>query len=244
MKPYSSLLCFGLKPWSCSRWRECAGNAPCFSVSGFPKNLRCAFTLLEMLVVMVILAVLAAVSGPAISTLAGAGTVNRAVSDLEQMLELARLYAITQQTYVRVVIEETGTMVLPMCSADGTLQDSSAMGDASVWPALSRPLIFRDFAVTDGLNATKPDTSGDPTPSSTDIPAFIRSVPGFPSARFNAMVQFSPSGEASISSNAPVRFVKLGIDRREGGLGRNAAIVRISGTTGAIRVLRVEDGVQ
>lgn len=211
-----------------------------------------AFSLVELLVVIGIIAILSAALGPAISSLSSAGSVNKAVADLERTLDLARLYALTHQTFVRVAIAdvpgatEASTIVLVIAPSDGTLDAESKadMEDPAKWPALNRPLILKNFQINDALNATDPGTSTDALPSASDVASFSRKVPGVTASDFAACIQFNPSGQASVNKGVPARYVKIGVDKRDAQAGKNPFIIRMVGSTGAIRVLRKEDGVK
>lgn len=63
-----------------------------------------AFTVVELLVVVAIAAILAAVSIPALQGMNNAGRFNQAVSGVAGLLELARSQAIAQNTYAWVVL--------------------------------------------------------------------------------------------------------------------------------------------
>jgi len=215
-------------------------------------------SLIELLAVMALIAIMAVFTGPAIRAVSGAGTTNKAISDLSQSLEFARTYAMANRTFVRVALASVPaggdrllptTVVLPIYSADGSLDADGATGmaDAGIWPALDRPLVLEDFAVTDSLNAALPKTSQDAMPSESDITSFSRQLGGLGAVTFTEFVQFLPNGEARVIRDIPTRFIKLGYDRPKvpggsgTGLGANAFILRISGVTGNIQVLRGED---
>ena len=66
-----------------------------------------AFTLTELLVVVAIMGLLAALSIPAMQSMAGAGKFNQAVSGIAGLFELARSQAIAQNTYTWVVLYQT-----------------------------------------------------------------------------------------------------------------------------------------
>jgi prepilin-type N-terminal cleavage/methylation domain-containing protein len=218
------------------------------------------FTLIELLTVMTIVAILGAASMPALRALASAGNTNKAATGLSQTLELARVYAMANSTYVRVVISEmpagsgntTPTLVaLTLYSAEGS--GSGDMAKPEEWPSLGKPLVLHNLKMFDSLNANKPDTSLDVTPAGTNVKGtrladFTRRIAGLGSGNltFASTIQFSPSGEATVSEDEPARYIKIAIDQPVGqngstALEKNPVIVRLSGTNGSISVLRAED---
>ncbi|PTY06031.1 hypothetical protein DB346_01310 [Verrucomicrobia bacterium LW23] len=166
---------------------------------------------------------------------------------------MARTYAMANNTYVRVVMAKstygpygaTRLVILPIYSADGSLdQDSSTdMRDASKWPALSQAVVLDQMELSDTINAIAPDTQNDALPGDTasDIADFIRRAPGLGSAElpFNACVQFQPSGEARVSKGIPARYIRIAVDGSGAKAGRNPFILRVSGASGSVDVLRV-----
>jgi type II secretory pathway pseudopilin PulG len=227
----------------------------------FPRSVprRCvsAFSLLELLAVVSITMVLMVVSGPSISALSGVGGVNKAAADLAGALELARSQAMSRQTFVRValadiapgsVLPEGGVVVLVLSSADGTLvtADSASMSDSSLWPALGRPMVFRNLEIRDELNAGTPDTAHDSLPSGTNLTAGTpvrRVVSGLGEVSFTSVVQFDPTGQACVLKDIPARQVKIALDKRGALGGKNPVIIRLSGHSGGVRILRAGDGI-
>lgn len=224
-----------------------------------PQPYTSAFSLVELLVVISIALTMAVVSGPLIGSLTGAGSTNRAATDFARTLELARGYAMSHQTYVRLAIgdvpksaitPEGATVVLALFSADGTLTADSAtdMANETTWPILGRPLVLRHFEVRDALNASAPDTSDDMVPSDSNIAgadtALTRQVADLGSLEFRSFIQFQPNGQAYVERDTPARQVKLAVDRRGAAGGQNPFILRMSGSNGSVRVLRKEDGIQ
>lgn len=218
-----------------------------------------AFSLVELLAVLAITVVLATVSAPSISALSGAGDVNKAASDFAQTLEMARSYAMSRQTYVRVAIAdvapggaipEGGTVILSISASDGTLTADTAsdMADTGKWPSFGRPLVLRNFQVLDTLATTVPDTSADLTPSSSDIVTTAqplnRQVTGVGNLGFQTMVQFGPDGQAFVKKKMPARQIKIGLDKRGAQGKRNPFLLRLSGNNGRVHILRKEDGLQ
>jgi prepilin-type N-terminal cleavage/methylation domain-containing protein len=220
---------------------------------------RCqGFTLLELLSVVAVMAVLTGLSVPAFRALQASGGVGKAAVDLAKTLELARVHAMANGTYVRVVFSEIpesmersqpATVALVLVSANGS--DAGDMADVSEWRTLSSPLVLDNLKIFDSLDARQPDTGADVTPAGrndtgTRLGEFSRQVSGWGGLlRFNAFVQFSPSGEAGVSADQPARYIKIALDRPKPGvndqaLARNPFILRLSGTNGSINVLRAE----
>jgi len=217
---------------------------------------RQAFSLIELLVVIAVMALMAAMSGPVLSSLTGAKSVGRAASDLSDMLQVARAYAMANRTYVRVGFAQVSVanmgfpsnamVVWAFYAADGSLSNASAgdMADASKWPALSRPLILDRF-ISINVDSIAPNTVNDVVPTSSDIgPLTGRRINGLSvNPRFDGFVQFSPEGEARVVVDSPARQIKIALDRSNGESGKNPFILRISGSNGIIQVLRKGSGI-
>lgn len=215
---------------------------------------REAFSLIELLAVTAIVAMLGVVTLPAIQSLRGAGSVNRAIADLSGTLELARTHAMANRTYVRVLLApigpaegrlNPGTVALVVYSADGSSRNPD-MTDTTAWPMLSRPLILDNLAISDSIQgAGGLSTAADATPSGQNVPgdlmtAFPRAVPGVGTVQFSQVIQFGPSGEARVGFDQPARHIKLGIARpgESGPALENAFALRISGVNGSVNILR------
>jgi prepilin-type N-terminal cleavage/methylation domain-containing protein len=208
---------------------------------------RNGFSLIELLTVMAIIAILSALSGLAITSLHKAGAVTRASSDLVGVLELSRVYAMTHSTYVRVGLSETptgDTVVFPVYAVNGSL--GPVMTDSSQWPLVSKALILKEFKINDAIDGTTGPvtTSTDEVPSSTNIPSFERKVPGVEEpVEFASIIQFNPNGEARVIQETTARYIKIGMTRDSAGDDQNPFIVRLSGTSGFVDILRKEDGI-
>lgn len=209
-----------------------------------PLSRSAGFSLLELLLVIAIITVLTVFSGPAISSLSGAGSVNKTIGDLTGTVELARTYAMTHHTYVRIALGNSTvsgvnqTVVLCLYSANGST--TADVANTTSWPLMSKPLLLNKFVVTDSLNSSQPDTSLDVVPSQTTYSTISRTVPGMGSVSFTSFIEFNPSGEASVTSDGPARFIKIGMDKASPENGKNPFILRFSGITGTINVLRKE----
>ncbi len=199
------------------------------------------FSLVELLVVLAIISLLMALSGPAMQTIMTGDAVDKASSDLAQTLEQARVYAMAHSTYVRVgfgVLPTSASRPQPamvvMClySSDGSLD----VTDMSQWPTAISPLVLPNFGFSDALG-----TATDMTPDTTDISPATRMAGGHGMVTFNAWIQFNPSGTARVDAASPARFIKVPLDRPAAMAGKNPFVVRLEGLTGAVEVLRKEN---
>ena len=76
------------------------------------------FSLIELLVVIAVIAVMTALAIPAFNAVRGAGSLGKAASDISGTLQQARSYAMSQNTYVYVGLQEVDG-IQPTAS-DGT----------------------------------------------------------------------------------------------------------------------------
>lgn len=217
------------------------------------------FSLIELLAVMAIIVTLSAVSVPALQSVKGGSSINKAVSDLSSTLELARTHAMANRTYVRVLLSETpagGGQMLPQVIAQPIYSANGAsagdMADASQWPALGKPLVLENLQVFDTLEGNSPvDTSADVTPMGGNVQGTFmtpvsRQAGGKGLRSFTGVIQFSPTGEARVSFDEPARHIKIALDQpgagnANEGLKKNPFILRLSGINGSIRILRAGD---
>lgn len=206
-----------------------------------------AFSLAELLVVIGIMAVLTMLAGPAVSSMSGAGSVNKVIGDLSGAVQQARIQAISQHTYVRVALGQVSAsgvrvrpslVVLVIYSADGTLDAEGAadMSDMNKWPAVARALILENYTVNDSLGALD-----DSKPSESNIASFQRPIGAMGQVTFNSFIQFNPSGEARVVKAEPSHFIKIGVDRPAPQDGKNPFVLRLSGINGSINILRKEN---
>ena len=74
--------------------------------TAIPYHVTSAFTLVELLVVIGIMGLLMALAGPLLSSFKGSGDLNKASYDIQSLLEQARSYALANNTYVYVGLQE------------------------------------------------------------------------------------------------------------------------------------------
>lgn len=212
---------------------------------------------MEMMLVLSIITLLVAISGPALQGLSGAGTVNKAIDDLSSSIDYARTYAQAHNCYVRIALSQVpsgpggsstpATLVLILYPANGDI--STPMSTGGGWLPVNRMLILSNLLVNDGLNASSPNTSQDAYPSQSNIvnsaSSFTWPFPGIsPNPTFTACIQLTPLGEAQVLNGTPARYIKIAFDRPAPQNGRDPFILRLSGINGNVATLRKEDGIQ
>jgi prepilin-type N-terminal cleavage/methylation domain-containing protein len=217
---------------------------------------NCGFSLIEILSVIAIISLLATFSIPALQSLAGSASVNTAIGNLSGTFEMARSYAMSHRTYVRLGMTgvaagsahvNPSTLVAVIYSTDGSLANDTEndMNNESKWRQLNRPLILANLWVNDSLNAA--GTANDALPSGTDFEGFTRKAGDFGPQRFTSIIQFDPTGEARILKGQFARHIKVGIDQlQNSGMAvvtrnQNPFVLRLSGINGTISLLRKED---
>lgn len=220
-------------------------------------GVRAAFSLIELLTVIAIMSALAAVSVPAIQALKSSGGINKAIVESSQTLEYARVYAMSSHTYVRVGIGQSGvtgssampsTVLVVIYSVDGTLDADtvSGMTDTSKWRRLVKPVILDNLMTSSSLNVDMELNSTEYTsPDKTDIPSPVPfRVGGIGMVSCYSFIQFNPNGEARVVRGEPARFIDFAVDKPKPQNGRNPFVLRVSGLSGNISILRKGEGIQ
>ncbi|MBE7157094.1 MAG: prepilin-type N-terminal cleavage/methylation domain-containing protein [Rhodospirillales bacterium] len=103
--------------------------------AGFHRIRSCckqAFTLVELLVVIAVIAVLLAITKPVFNTIGGANTFPKALTDVSSALEQARAYAISNNTYVFFGIVEVDS------SVDSNQTQTAGTGRVAICVAASK----------------------------------------------------------------------------------------------------------
>lgn len=216
-----------------------------------------AFSLVELLTVVAIITVLAAASGPALQALKSSGGVNHAITETSRTLEYARIYAMSNHTYVRVGIGQTGAsgayltpslVMIAIYSVDGTLDadTTSNMTDLAKWRPLVKPVIMDNLSVSSSLTIDMSlDLSEYTSPDKTDVPHPVTFKAGDRgSVSITSFIQFSPNGEARVARGEPSRFIDLAVDKPGAQSGNNPFVIRLSGLNGNINILRKGEGIQ
>lgn len=188
-----------------------------------------AFSLVELLVVIALMTTAALLAGPALNAVSKAGDITKSTYDLAGVVQNARAYAITNNTYVWVGLfeenadsagnEGTGRVILStVASRDGSSLAPSTGGTSySLAPSQIIHIgklvklentHLKTFPAGTGSGATfdtRPPIAttaaqfGDQTP--TESIAQFQAFSGSTAYQFRKTIQFSPRGEACISGS-------------------------------------------
>lgn len=227
-------------------------HTPRTALAGRPRQK--AFSLIELLLVIGIIGLLASFSTSFIRAVSGAGSVNKAITDLSGTLELSRMYAMSNHTYVRVALGQVSSspsglkpvlVVIPLFSASGTIDatvdTAAAMEDPIKWPALTRPLMLDNLSINDSIAPSTPNS--DVIPSTSDIATINRKAGELGTVSFSSFIQFNPAGEAQVRRGEPTRYIKIGVERPAPQKDNNPFILRVSGVNGSVIILRKGEGI-
>lgn len=232
----------------------------------FSSRQQRAFTLVEMLVVISIVALLTAIAAPALMGPTSSGRMNQNLLELSGLLEQARQYAIAQNTYVWVAFapqtDKTGMKTLSVAlvaSNDGTdparpsswANSSYGAVPSAQFGLVSKIITLHQISLSDaGTFGTSVMPSLPATPAPISGPAnnvasnangfFNLQIPGTSSPQaFTEAVQFTPTGEVRNGSN-PVDLVELDWQPQKGTSvdTNNVAVIRVNGLTGESVIYR------
>ncbi|MBA3351181.1 MAG: prepilin-type N-terminal cleavage/methylation domain-containing protein [Blastocatellia bacterium] len=220
-----------------------------------------AFSLIELMVVIVIIAIMTALLVPAFNNINGSRGLTRAITDTSGMLEFARAQAMANRTYVYVGFVNTansdGNSELRMgavISIDGT--SSTAATNLRPLSKLVKIPNVQTTVYTD-LPQSVRDASTDPATGRSDqstnsdyVASSSFPTTGYLSGQFNdsafnscATIGISPQGEILHTSNSAAFFrttVSIGLVRTHGTsrVTNDGAIVSYYGGTGQMRITR------
>ena len=203
--------------------------------------------MIELLTVISIMMVIASLTAPALQSMKGAAGVDKAIGDLSGIVERARVYAMANNTYVRVAFGEVATtpdspspstVVITLYPVDGTLDADSAtdMADTSKWRSLDRALIINNLQINDDLGQ-----STDDKPSGSDIGNLQRRVGNLGIVSFKSFIQCNSGGETRVIKGEPSRYIKICLDAPSAQGSKNPFVLRLSGINGNINILRKEN---
>jgi len=233
----------------------------------FPQNSKTlsflrngAFTLIELLVTMTLASMLIAASAPVVAGLFNGNQMNGTLSELTGMLEQARQYAISNNTYVWVAFEPA-TASNGVANLNAVVFASKSGSDPTDWSTSSslpsyygsiptseigivgKPQSFSNVLLANAGSITATQipnlpatTYGAPdSPASSTAGFFNAAVHGV-STKFTLAFQFTPSGSARKSSSLS-NWIELDLTPAMGAK-HDVAVLRVSGLTGLVNLYR------
>ena len=221
-----------------------------------------AFTLVELLVVMGIIAILTAIAVPLLPAMMRSNQMNQNISNLSGVLEQAREAAVAQNTYVWVAFTSPssgspsdGIWVATFQSNDGTETGVNTSTSSSPSWTNTASIPGANLQVQSKLKnlpgAQIVASSGLPVSITTNFPtvlttslqtnlAWTVAQAGFTdltNATFTQAIEFTPSGEAHTGLSASYNYVQFGLTATTGSTADSAGF-SVSKTTGHTSVYR------
>ncbi|MEZ0297141.1 MAG: Tfp pilus assembly protein FimT/FimU [Candidatus Methylacidiphilales bacterium] len=232
--------------------------SPCLAIKEKQKRRRAAFSLMELVVVIGIMLVIAAISIPMFSGLTSSSQFNRAAMEISGLLESARQTAVTQNTYtwlaMGVKTAANGEKILHVAvlsSKDGS--DPTPWGSYGTVPSdaigiVTQTRFFKQVILSDaGTFGTAVVPTLPATPAVTAANSLSQGTASFTittpqeTVTYDRVVQFTASGEARNSANG-TQVIEFALQPQRGnsaaGDDKNIAVFRISGITGQCQVYR------
>lgn len=194
---------------------------------------RLGMSMVELLVVIAILGMMMAVAVPALVGISQGQGMKRAVNEISELVESARLEAMATSTWVWLGIANTTENNQPeitiavMASPDGTSSPTAAKRP------LIRPLRIENVKIMNTL--TPWATNSDIVPlTGSDHPQFTVNVAGKNRQFKDMILGFSPQGEVTVKSNAINPWIEIGVREMRGTteITNKTASIRISGVSG------------
>jgi len=228
---------------------------------------RSGFSLVELLVVMGIIILLAALVIPAMNTIKGAGDITKTASDLSDLVQQARAYAMGNNTYVYLGLKEVDQMAGDYTDGKGQIIAAIVASKTGLRPSALSPLAQADIQAISRLQRfdnshiddATPDNSGNmvrPTPSATlsgqnqnNLPISFVWPPGGSgkTTTFSKVIEFDPQGVARFqqdnNTNNIQNWIEIPLQPSKGNTGpaaneKNAAVLQVDGITGNVQTFR------
>ena len=203
-----------------------------------------------------------ALAVPAFHSITGAGSLTKAASDIASTLQQARSYAISQNTYVYVGLQEvdaiqptasdgTGRMVIAVVASKSGTRPANMAADCV---AINKAQMLDGTHLT---NATALGTAGGMTNREANYSSlgdstvadqfkFTWPLGGTAKYNFQRVIEFDPQGVARLQTNDGgssqvghgIEIVLIPARGNTAATNANQASIQINGITGAVRIFR------
>ncbi len=213
-----------------------------FAESGNHRPRKLGFSLLELILVISVMSLMVAFSGPLISSVVLEQGMNKSVYDLRSVLQQAKSYAMAQDTYVWVGLFETDENGYPSVVVSVVGGKSGSVNDLTANNV--QPLL--KLATLRGIQLNKSDYLDLPGVQATDNVdimnseyAFSQSIPGKGTPLSSAgVVVFDPRGGATVKNAQMTRYIGIGLKSGKGNGDNNKVAIQVSGLNGEAIVYR------
>jgi len=198
---------------------------------------RRAFSLLELLVVIAIIAALSALALPAFNSIRGAGGLTKTGSDMAGILEQARTYAMSQNTYVWVGFAATNNLGNDTLVVGVVASKTGSTNSSTDISQIIRTVRFENVQLV-----VAPSSGLRPAAGSQlkDASAYQFTLTN-PATTFGSQViRWNSRGEASIGP-ALNKVIEIGLQSSSAGAIRSAsnyAAIQVGGLSGSVTVFR------
>jgi prepilin-type N-terminal cleavage/methylation domain-containing protein len=225
-------------------------------------RIRAGFSLIELLVVIAVIAIMTALAVPAFNSVRGAGSLAKAASDISGTLQQARSYAMSQNTYVYVGLQEVDALqptasdgigrvvIAAVASKSGTRPSNVASDSIAISKAqlLDGTHITNASALGAAGGMAERETNYSSLGDSTAASQFQFGWPlgGTAKYSFKKVIEFDPQGVARLQtaaggSSQVERGFEIALFPARGNsaaTNANQAAIQINGITGAVRIFR------
>lgn len=210
---------------------------------------RSAFSIIELMTVMGIIAICSALALTAVSSIGGGTSITKAGGDIASLLEQARTHAMAQNTYVWVGFRQDDMDTLSaavVASRNGEPQpivtDAAASpSDVIQLGAIQRFKNIRMVVAPSGAGRATVGANAQLAELAIPILRFGAGKGGNHREFTNQVVQFNNRGEAKIASGSFQKIVEIGLQASANGTVRdpnNYAAVQLGALTGSVTVFR------